>query len=138
MAKIYCLFVVIIVCKYLSFTSCLLMEPCSPLPVSTHSASTDNGLVPFSCDRLFFAIAQRYPDSPKQHIEFQLYTALFTNQKRMKRFQIAKHVNASFLFIHIHVYPSGFHLEPRPKVLRDHNKGCLPRGQTEGCLTCWK
>lgn len=48
--------------------------------------------------------------------------------KRAERFQISKHINSVFLFICLYIYPSGFQLEPKPKVLSDHNKDCLPWG----------
>lgn len=48
--------------------------------------------------------------------------------KRAERVQISKHINSVFLLICLYIYTSGFQLEQKPKVLRDHKKACLPWG----------
>jgi hypothetical protein len=42
-----------------------------------------------------------------------------------EHFQTSKHINSVFLLIRLYIYPSGCQLKPKPKVLRDHNKGCF-------------
>lgn len=50
------------------------------------------------------------------------------DSKGAERFQISKHINSVSLLICLYICPSGFQLEPKPKVLSNHKKGCLPWG----------
>ena len=51
--------------------------------------------------------------------------------KRTEVLQISRHKIILLCFIYMHIYPSGLHLEPKPKVLKDHNKACFPWSSPE-------
>lgn len=80
------------------------------------------------CCCYYFVIFQTDPDISKYERTDPAPTSHFFGHKskRTERFHVAQHINTFFLFICIYIYPSGFHLELKTRVLRDHNKGCFP------------
>ena len=61
----------------------------------------------------------------RESIQLQFHI-LCSQIKKTEVLQISRHKIILLCFICIRIYPSGLHLEPKPKVLKDHNKGCFP------------
>ena len=78
-----------------------------------------------------FVTSQTDPDAPKHE---RPHGRAFSSNSTLLCSQIKKNWTFSniqtykfILSFHLHSHlPSGFHLGPKPKVLKDHNKGCLP------------